>query len=99
MLESIWTYSTSQQVNTLLVDENDCFFPAKRTRLIALDVVNGRQRWSARVENGHGWIASTKKFVFYLCQHSKLIAFDRSNGKEAWSRELDTRINQRHCCG
>ncbi len=88
MFERLWAYPLHHAVGAFLVDGDDCFFAARSTRLLSVDVRTGECRWSVRIGNPYGWIAVNERAAFYQNQHAHLIAVDRSSGEFLWSRDL-----------
>ena len=87
LLTPSWNYAAHHGVRVLVVDGDDCFLTARHTRLVALETMTGRERWSYRIDNPWGWIAATDNTVFYLNQHSRLVALDRREGRLRWQRD------------
>jgi outer membrane protein assembly factor BamB len=88
MLDYVWRYQTHHWPGVFLVDANQCFITARKTRLICLDLSSGTEVWSVTVKNPWGWLAVTPSRVFYLNQHSLLVAHSRKDGQILWSRTL-----------
>lgn len=68
------SYSTHQQVSTMVVDGPECFVACKSTRFVAIDVSSGEKRWSVGIQDPWGWLAGTDQVVLCLTQHSLLVA-------------------------
>lgn len=87
-VEAAWSSATHQRVSVLAQAKRLALFPARHTKLVALDILSGTEQWRSNIRNVWGTLALTETTAYYLNQHDQLDAFDLDTGALRWSTKL-----------
>jgi len=87
-VEAAWSSAAHQRVSALAQAKQLVVFPARHTKLIALDILTGQEQWRSNVRNVWGQLVLSETTAYYLNQHDQLDAFDLDTGALKWSTKL-----------
>jgi len=65
-VEPVWSSAPSQIVPSLAQSNSCIVFPARHSKLVALDLLTGQERWQANSLNIWGTLALTNERAYHL---------------------------------
>jgi outer membrane protein assembly factor BamB len=92
--ESVWTRQLHQQVNpkAFMLDDRDLYTIEKTSYLVKIDVLSGIQKWSVKIPDCWGYLASFGSNLYYLSQNSDLLVIDKITGEVTCNRKINVML-------
>jgi outer membrane protein assembly factor BamB len=88
--ESVWARQLHQQVNpkAFILDNRDLYTIEKESRLVRIDILSGIQKWSVKIPDCWGYLASFGSSLYYLSGYN-LRVIDKITGEVTCDRKIN----------